>query len=118
MEGGDTEADGSLAQPANNAASANTPPTQAPQLSSLIDNGTLRRQGYFNSVMTALPAPLTRTSVCVRSRGLKRTSPDLLLLMTLLPSGAVDFRTPSSSKTTTASLSLKCIGVGSPGFHR
>jgi hypothetical protein len=52
---------------------------------------------YFNSVMTAKPVSRTRSSVCVRLPRLKRMSPDLYALTTLLPSGVVDFSAVSSS---------------------
>src|ERR1022692_4945893 len=73
---------------------------------------------YFSSVTIARCFPRTSVSVCVRSRGLNRTVPDVNEFTTTFPSGVVELRSPSSRNTTTVSLSWKCIGVATPmHFH-
>src|SRR5579871_6519332 len=51
---------------------------------------------YFNSVITALAEPRTTSSVWMRSRLLKRISPDLYSFTTALPLGSVDCNGESS----------------------
>src|ERR1700760_3348300 len=51
---------------------------------------------YFNSMITALAEPRTTSSVWMRSRLLKRISPDLYSLTTDLPFGSVDCSGESS----------------------
>ena len=50
------------------------------------------RYAYFNSVITALAEPRTTSSVWMRSRLLKRMSPDLYSFTTDLPFGSADCR--------------------------
>src|ERR1700721_1628254 len=47
---------------------------------------------YFNSMITALAEPRTTSSVWMRSRLLKRISPDLYSFTTALPFGSGDWR--------------------------
>src|SRR5215472_14153908 len=72
---------------------------------------------YFNSVMIACCFPLTNVSKWVRLRALKRMVPGVYAVTTDCPSGVVDFKSPSSRKSTTTSLSWKCMGVGISGVQ-
>jgi len=51
---------------------------------------------YFSSIIIALPVPCSRSSVCVRSRLLKRTSKALYSFNFFAPSGVVEVRAVSS----------------------
>ena len=63
------------------------------------------RAAHLNSVMMARCVPLTSSSVCARSRRLKRTAPTVYSLSVFCPSGVVELSAPSCTYTTTTSLS-------------
>jgi len=65
---------------------------QAPAVDSL------RVKCYFSSMIMARgPLPLTYSSKCVRSRRLKRVSPNVNAFGVTRPSGVVDFNAPAAT---------------------